>query len=104
MHLKARDQSIEWSDLQRERRLHWVAQNSRFVILADRQQRPNLASRSLSLCLKRVSHDWQQHYGHPILLVESFVDRQLFRGTAYKARSEERRVGKECRSRWSPYH
>ena len=23
---------------------------------------------------------------------------------AYKARSEERRVGKECRSRWSPYH
>ena len=24
--------------------------------------------------------------------------------TAYSARSEERRVGKECRSRWSPYH
>src|SRR5260370_20251250 len=23
---------------------------------------------------------------------------------ADKARSEERRVGKECRSRWSPYH
>ena len=22
----------------------------------------------------------------------------------YKGRSEERRVGKECRSRWSPYH
>ena len=22
----------------------------------------------------------------------------------YQARSEERRVGKECRSRWSPYH
>ena len=22
----------------------------------------------------------------------------------YKFRSEERRVGKECRSRWSPYH
>ena len=22
----------------------------------------------------------------------------------YEARSEERRVGKECRSRWSPYH
>lgn len=65
--------------------MHLVAQNSRFVILADRQQRPNLASRSLSLCLKRVSHDWQQQYGHPILLVESFVDRQLFRGTAYKA-------------------
>src|SRR5256885_14380151 len=24
--------------------------------------------------------------------------------TAYNDRSEERRVGKECRSRWSPYH
>ena len=25
-------------------------------------------------------------------------------GTVYQTRSEERRVGKECRSRWSPYH
>src|SRR3712207_9534340 len=25
-------------------------------------------------------------------------------GERFKARSEERRVGKECRSRWSPYH
>ena len=25
-------------------------------------------------------------------------------GTFSKTRSEERRVGKECRSRWSPYH
>ena len=24
--------------------------------------------------------------------------------TAWQIRSEERRVGKECRSRWSPYH
>ena len=24
--------------------------------------------------------------------------------TGYNKRSEERRVGKECRSRWSPYH
>ena len=24
--------------------------------------------------------------------------------SAFDARSEERRVGKECRSRWSPYH
>ena len=25
-------------------------------------------------------------------------------GKAQNTRSEERRVGKECRSRWSPYH
>lgn len=85
LHLKARDQTIEWSEEQRERRLHLLAQNSRFVILAERQQLPNLASRALRLCLERLSADWQKEYGHPIVMVESFVDRQLFRGTAYKA-------------------
>ena len=29
---------------------------------------------------------------------------QLHRNMAKTTRSEERRVGKECRSRWSPYH
>jgi hypothetical protein len=85
LHLKARDESIEWSASQREGRLHWLAQNSRLVILADRQRFPNLASRAMSLCLKRLSMDWRQAYGHPILLVESFVDRQLFGATAYQA-------------------
>ena len=27
-----------------------------------------------------------------------------FKGESFRFRSEERRVGKECRSRWSPYH
>ena len=85
LHLKARDQSIEWSEEQRERRLHLLAQNSRFVILAEREQLPNLASRAMSLCLARLSADWLKEYGHPIVMVESFVDRQLFRATAYKA-------------------
>jgi hypothetical protein len=85
LHLKARDQSIEWSERQREGRLHFLAQNSRFVILAQRQQFPNLASRAMSLCLQRLSADWQEHYGHPIVMVESFVDRQYFQATAYKA-------------------
>ena len=85
MHLKARDQSIEWSDRQREGRLHLLAQNSRFVILAERQQFPNLASRALSLCLKRLSADWQKQYRHPIVMVETFVDRASYQATAYKA-------------------
>src|SRR6266404_26957 len=33
-------------------------------------------------------------------IVERFAERQV----AVVGRSEERRVGKECRSRWSPYH
>ena len=85
MHLRARDQSIEWSDRQREARLHLIAQNSRFVILAERQQYPNLASRALSLCLKGLSADWQGEYGHPLVMVETFVDRQSYQATAYKA-------------------
>ena len=84
-HLKERERWLEWSNLQRRSRLHFVAQNSRFVILADRGQWPNLASCALGLVCQRLSHDWQQTYGHPIAAVESFVDSQLFRGTAYKA-------------------
>ena len=30
--------------------------------------------------------------------------RQYYKATVIETRSEERRVGKECRSRWSPYH
>ena len=85
LHLKARDQSIEWTDAQRQARLHLLAQNSRYVILADRQKLPNLATRAMALCLHRLSPDWQKAYGHPIVMVESFVDRQFFRATAYKA-------------------
>jgi len=85
LHLKARDGSLEWTEAQREARLHLLAQNSRLVILADRQQLPNLATRAMALCLRDLSGDWQKAYGHPIVMVESFVDRQLFRGTAYKA-------------------
>ena len=84
-HLKDREAWLEWSNLQRRSRLHLLAQNSRFVVLVKRTQWPNLASRSLGLVCRRLSQDWQQAYGHPIAAVESFVDSQLFRGTAYKA-------------------
>jgi len=38
--------------------------------------------------------------------VMAFVKASLadIKPNAYIGRSEERRVGKECRSRWSPYH
>src|SRR5580658_6790855 len=84
-HVSARDQWIGWSDNQRRARLRLLANNARFCLLTDRGQYPNLASRAMALNLARLSQDWQQAYGHPIVLVESFVDSQLFRGTAYKA-------------------
>jgi hypothetical protein len=86
LHLKAREAWIEWSPEQLRQRRHFLCQNSRFVLLADRHQFPNLATRALGLCCQRLSADWLEAHGHPIVAVESFVDSQLmFRGTAYKA-------------------
>ena len=84
-HLRARDLHIGWSDNQRRSSLHLLASNARFCVLSAAGEFPNLASKVMALNLARLSQDWQEVYGHPILLVESFVDPQLFRGTAYKA-------------------
>lgn len=84
-HLRPRDAWIGWSKEQRAARRHFLANNARFCILADPHQLPNLASRALALCTARLAADWQARWGHPIVAVESFVDGQLFRGTAYKA-------------------
>ena len=37
-------------------------------------------------------------------IVADSIPEKEYTETVNKARSEERRVGKECRSRWSPYH
>jgi len=46
---------------------------------------PHLASHILSLITRRLSRDWQAKYGHPIHLVETFVERERFAGTCYRA-------------------
>jgi len=84
-HLKGRDGWIGWDDNQRRARLGLVANNARFCRLGQPGQYPNLASRAMALNLARLSQDWQAQYGHPVVLVESFVDLEWFRGTAYKA-------------------
>ncbi len=82
--LRARDQWIGWSEEQRRRRLPLVVNNCRFLLLPDKTF-PNLASRALGLCLQRLSADWQAAYGHPVVLVETFVDPEQFSGTVYRA-------------------
>lgn len=81
--LRDRESWIGWNPGQKRRRLSLVVNNSRFLILP--QGVPNLASRVMKLCLETLSHDWLRTYGHEVLLAESFVDSQLFRGTCYKA-------------------
>jgi hypothetical protein len=83
-HLKHRDQWMGWTRAQRDRRLSLVVNNSRFLILPERSV-PNLGSRVLRLSLDRLSDDWQARYGHPVLVVETFVDPEQFCGTVYTA-------------------
>ena len=80
----ARDRWIGWDFRHQYDRLKLVVNNSRFLILPDWHV-PNLASRVLSLCQKRLPNDWQKTFGHPLLLMETFVNPQRFRGTVYRA-------------------
>ncbi len=82
--VKARDAWIGWAPEQQFRRLRLVANNTRFLILPDART-PNLASRALSLSLRRLSSDMEAALGHPALLAETFVDPSRFEGTCYRA-------------------
>ncbi len=89
-HLHDRDSFIGWTDVQRGRRLGLLAQNTRFVLLHERGQYPNLASRIISMVNKRLSADWQQQFGSPVVAVETFVDPEYFQGTCYQASGWQR--------------
>jgi hypothetical protein len=79
-----RDQWIGWSARQRTQRLHFIANNSRFLILPwVRVLR--LASFLLGQITRRINEDWQRKYGHPLHLLESFVQVDRFAGTCYRA-------------------
>jgi len=80
----ARDRHIGWTPPVRERNLHYVTNNTRFLILPWVRV-PNLASHILSCVARRVSRDWMDKYAHPVYLLESFVDRSRYRGTCYQA-------------------
>ena len=80
-----RDRWIGWKPDQQYRRLHLIANNTRFVILAAKGVFPALGSWALARMLRRLGQDWQAHYGHPVLVAESFVDPSRFDGALYRA-------------------
>lgn len=82
-HLKCRDQFIGWTPEQCRRRRALIANNARFLILPEGHY-PNLASRVMKLMLQRLAGDWQTRFGHPIVMAETFVDPEQFRGTTYQ--------------------
>jgi hypothetical protein len=83
-HLKLRDRYIGWSREARERNVHLLAHNTRFVILPWVKV-AHLASHILGRMARLVPQDWQSLYAHPIYWLETFVDTSRFRGTCYRA-------------------
>jgi len=79
-----RDQFIGWSDQMKEKNLHKIAQNTRFLI-PSYVKIPHLASKLLALNIKSLRQDWPTYYGHPLYLLETFVDQSRFKGTSYQA-------------------
>ena len=83
-HIGCRDRFIGWSPEQRQSNIHLLAYNSRFLILPWVRIR-HLASYLLGRMSKRVSQDWSRLYHHPVFYLETFVDKERFAGTCYKA-------------------
>ena len=79
-----RDRFIAWSPRQRKANLHRVVNNARFLILPWVNVR-NLASKILSLAARRIAGDWKTRYGYHPVLLETFVQKDRFRGTCYRA-------------------
>jgi len=79
-----RDNWIGWNAQQREKGLHLIVNNSRFLILPWVKVK-HLASKVLSLCAKRITRDWQEIYAYSPVLLETFVEKNRFKGTCYHA-------------------
>lgn len=82
--VRPRDEFVGWDDNTRAERLSWITNNVRFLILPWVRV-PHLASYLLARLTRRLAADWKAKYGHPVHLVETFVDRERFRGTCYRA-------------------
>ena len=80
----ARDRWIGWSQEARRCRLHLLANNVRFVLLPWVRVK-HLASKALAQSVRGLSEQWEERYGHPLVLAETFVETGRFAGTCYRA-------------------
>jgi hypothetical protein len=83
-HLGARDRFIGWDPETRRAHIHFLAYNTRFLILPWVKV-PHLASHLLARTARMISADWEKLYHHPIYLLETFIDPGRFRGACYRA-------------------
>lgn len=99
----ARDSFIGWSCSQREQRVNWLSNNTRFLILPHVRV-PHLASHILSRVCRRTGADWQRKYQTPLLALETFVERERFTGACYRAANWQRLGQSAGRSRNDSTH
>jgi len=83
-HLGCRDRLLGWNAAQRAGGLEHMVNGVRFLVLPWVKVR-HLASVMLSENLRLLQRDWPGHYGVPLWLAESFVDRQRFSAASYRA-------------------
>jgi hypothetical protein len=79
-----RDSFIGWDRETRKENINFLTNNTRFLILPQVRV-PYLASHILGCIMRRIQRDWTNKYAHPIHMVETFVECNLFKGTCYKA-------------------
>ena len=79
-----RDAFIGWNQTTREGNLQKIVNNVRFLILPWVRVE-HLASKVLAANIRVLQDDWRQFYRQPIVLLETFVEKQRFKGTCYKA-------------------
>jgi hypothetical protein len=84
-----RDQFLGWSDQTRRQCLHTLANNTRFLILPWVRV-PHLASHVLSQVTRRIGADWRVKYGHGLEWMETFVERERFADSCYRAANWQR--------------
>ena len=97
-----RDRFIGWDSARREANLWRITNNSRFLILPWVRV-PHLGSWIWGQVLRRLSRDWEGKYGHGVVLVETFVERDRFRGTVYQAANWQRVGSTRGRTRQDRY-
>jgi hypothetical protein len=83
--LKDRDAYIGWTPTGRAERQKLIVQNRRFLLLGEKGEHPNLASRILGAAVKALPEQWRAYFGYVPLLAETFTDIESFHGTCYKA-------------------
>jgi hypothetical protein len=83
-HIGCRDHFIGWDAHTRRQRIHLMAYNTRFLVLPWVRVRC-LASHILARMAKMLPADWKSLYNHRVYYLETFVDKDRFNGSCYKA-------------------